>query len=35
MGCVKGGAIEGEGTFVGEKGILTGHWEDSCLMLLI
>ena len=26
MGCVKRGTIEGEGTFVSEKGIMTGHW---------
>lgn len=35
MGMIKGGNIEHEGTFVSEKGILTGHWEGSCLVLLI
>jgi hypothetical protein len=35
MGSLKGGQIENEGTFVSEQGILTGHWEGSCLMLLI
>ena len=35
MGSVRKGSIEHEGTFVSEKGILTGHWEDSSLVLLI
>ena len=35
MGSIKKGQIEHEGTFVGEQGIMTGHWESSNLILLI
>lgn len=35
MGAMREGSIEREGTFVGEKGILTGHWENNRLLFLI
>jgi hypothetical protein len=35
MGTMRQGQIEHEGTFVGDKGIFTGYWEESRLIFLI
>lgn len=35
MGLIKNQSIEKEGTFVSEKGIMTGFWENSRLIYLI